>query len=101
MTRILVVEDSSTQAMELKYLLESAGFEAVIARDGRSGFERCKQLDVDAVLSDVLMPGMDGYELCKAIKANTDTATLPVMLLTSLSEPMDIINGLSCGADNF
>ena len=101
MTRILVVEDSSTQAMELKYLLESAGFEVVVAHDGTSGFERCKQLDVDAVLSDVLMPGMDGYELCKAIKADPETASLSVLLLTSLSEPMDIIHGLSCGADNF
>jgi len=101
MTRILVVEDSSTQAMELRYLLESAGFEVVIAHDGTSGFQRCKQLDVDAVLSDVLMPGMDGYELCKAIKADPETASLSVLLLTSLSEPMDIIHGLSCGADNF
>src|SRR6185369_9937347 len=101
MTRILVVEDSSTQAMELRYLLESAGFEVVIAHDGTSGFQRCKQLDVDAVLSDVLMPGMDGYELCKAIKADPETASLSVLLLTSLSEPMDIIHGLSCGADYF
>lgn len=101
MTRILVVEDSPTQAMELKYLLESAGFEVDIAGDGRNGFERCKQPGVDAVLSDILMPGMDGYELCKAVKAHPATASLPVLLLTSLSEPMDIINGLTCGADNF
>ncbi|HYQ00664.1 MAG TPA: response regulator [Polyangiaceae bacterium] len=101
MTRILVVEDSSTQAMELKYLLESAGFDVEIASDGTSGFERCKQLGVDAVLSDVVMPGKDGYELCKAIKSDSATASLPVMLLTSLSDPMDIIRGLRCGADNF
>jgi len=101
MTRILVVEDSPTQAMELKYLLETTGFEVEIAGDGSSGLERCRQLGVDAVLSDVVMPGMDGYELCKALKSNPDTAQLPVMLLTSLSDPMDIIRGLECGADNF
>src|SRR4051812_16692841 len=101
MKRILVVEDSPTQAMELESLLQSAGFEVVIAHDGSSGLERCKQLDLDVVLSDVLMPGMDGYELCKAIKADPQTASLSVLLLTSLSEPMDIIHGLSCGADNF
>jgi len=101
MTRILVVEDSPTQAMELKYLLESAGFEVDIAGDGSSGFELCKQPGLDAVLSDIVMPGMDGYELCKCLKADSNTAHLPVMLLTSLSGPMDIIRGLECGADNF
>jgi len=101
MTRILVVEDSPTQAIELQYLLESAGFNVDVARDGSSGFERCKELGIDVVLSDVVMPGMDGYELCKRIKDNPSTALLPVMLLTSLSDPMDIIRGLECGADNF
>jgi len=101
MTRILVVEDSPTQAMELRYLLESSGFEVEVACDGASGLERCMQLGVDAVLSDVVMPGMDGYELCKSLKGNPVTAVLPVMLLTSLSDPMDIIRGLECGADNF
>ena len=101
MTRILVVEDSPTQAMELKYLLESAGFGVDIAGDGSSGFERCKQPGLDAVLSDIVMPGMDGYDLCKCIKTDPKTAHLPVVLLTSLSGPMDIIRGLECGADSF
>ena len=101
MTRILVVEDSPTQAAELQYLLESAGFEVDVARDGASGLERSKRLEVQVVLSDVVMPGMDGYELCKRIKGDPATAFLPVMLLTSFSEPMDIIRGLECGADNF
>src|SRR6186713_2165942 len=101
MTQILVVEDSPTQAIELQYLLESAGFKVDVARDGASGFERCKRLDVDVVLSDIVMPGMDGYQLCKRLKSNPETAALPVMLLTSLSDPMDIIRGLECGADNF
>ncbi|HEY3256759.1 MAG TPA: response regulator, partial [Polyangiaceae bacterium] len=101
MSQILVVEDSPTQAAELRTLLESAGFIVTIARDGTSGFERCKRLDVDVVLSDVVMPGMDGYELCKCIKGDPTTALLPVVLLTSLSDPMDIIRGLECGADNF
>ena len=101
MTHILVVEDSPTQAVELQLLLESAGFQVDIARDGARGLERCKALGVDVVLSDVVMPGMDGYELCKRIKQDPATAFVPVMLLTSLSDPMDIIRGLECGADNF
>ncbi|MES1177634.1 MAG: response regulator [Myxococcales bacterium] len=101
MTQILVVEDSPTQAVELQLLLESAGFQVDVARDGRAGLERCRSTNVDVVLSDVVMPGMDGYELCKLLKADPKTAFVPVMLLTSLSDPMDIIRGLECGADNF
>jgi two-component system, cell cycle sensor histidine kinase and response regulator CckA len=101
MTQILVVEDSPTQAVELQLLLESAGFLVDVARDGKAGLERCRASSVDVVLSDVVMPGMDGYELCKQLKADPTTAFMPVMLLTSLSDPMDIIRGLECGADNF
>jgi two-component system, cell cycle sensor histidine kinase and response regulator CckA len=101
MTQILVVEDSPTQAVELQLLLESAGFHVDVARDGKAGLERCRASNVDVVLSDVVMPGMDGYELCKLIKTDPKTTLVPVMLLTSLSDPMDIIRGLECGADNF
>jgi signal transduction histidine kinase/FixJ family two-component response regulator len=101
MTHILVVEDSPTQAVELQLLLEGAGFQVEIARDGNAGLERCQRAGIDVVLSDVVMPGMNGYELCKRIKSNPDTVQVPVMLLTSLSDPMDIIRGLECGADNF
>jgi len=101
MTQILVVEDSPTQAIELQYLLESAGFQVAVARDGQAALDRCHASSVDVVLSDVVMPGMDGYELCKQLKRDPKTAFVPVMLLTSLSDPMDIIRGLECGADNF
>jgi signal transduction histidine kinase/DNA-binding response OmpR family regulator len=101
MTKLLIVEDSATQAVELSLLLESQGFDVTVAHDGVSGLERCRKFVFDAVLSDVVMPGLDGYELCRQIKSNPDTASLPVILLTSLSDPMDIIRGLECGADNF
>jgi signal transduction histidine kinase/ActR/RegA family two-component response regulator len=101
MTRILVVEDSPTQAIELELLLEGAGFEVELARDGERGLALCRAQSFDVVLSDVVMPGMDGYELCRQIKKDAGTSFVPVMLLTSLSDPMDIIRGLECGADNF
>ncbi len=101
MTRVLVVEDSPTQAVELQFLLESAGFHVDVARNGESGLEQVKSGGIDVVLSDVVMPGMDGYELCKRLKGEPSTMYVPVMLLTSLSDPMDIIRGLECGADNF
>jgi signal transduction histidine kinase/ActR/RegA family two-component response regulator len=101
MKKLLVVEDSPTQAQELSMLLESQGFQVEVARDGASGLMRCRSEAFDAVLSDVVMPEIDGYELCRRIKADATIAEVPVILLTSLADPMDIIRGLECGADNF
>jgi two-component system cell cycle sensor histidine kinase/response regulator CckA len=101
MTKILVVEDSATQAQQLAWLLESENHEVEIARDGGSGLTRCRQGGIDVVLSDVIMPEIDGYEMCKRLKADPITAGIPVLLLTSLADPMDIVRGLECGADNF
>ena len=53
------------------------------------------------VLSDIMMPEMDGYELCRCIKANADTRSIPVILLTALADRRDVIEGLACGADSF
>jgi two-component system cell cycle sensor histidine kinase/response regulator CckA len=99
--RVLVVEDSPTQAQELAWLLESEGFAVDIARNGEEGFARCQEGKYELVLSDVVMPGIDGYELCRRLKADGKTHRIPVVLLTSLAEPMDVIRGLECGADNF
>jgi len=101
MTKLLIVEDSATQAAELTLLLESRGFEVTVATDGISGLTRCRNGSFDAVLSDVVMPGMDGYQLCRQLKTDKQTSGVPVILLTSLNEPLDIVRGLECGADNF
>jgi len=100
-TKLLVVEDSATQAEELVFLLEEEGFDVETARDGLSGLAKCASSSFDIVLSDVMMPGLDGYELCKKLKSDPATSQIPVILLTTLSEPMDIVRGLECGADNF
>jgi diguanylate cyclase (GGDEF)-like protein len=99
--RVLVVEDSLTQAKKLEVVLESVGFQVAVARNGYQGLEAFKGSSFDLVLSDVLMPGMSGYELCRAIKSGPPGKNVPVVLLTSLSKPNDIIRGLECGADNF
>src|SRR5580693_7156907 len=99
--RVLVVEDSLTQAKKLEVILRSVGFEVVVARDGRQGLDAFRTGPYDLVLSDVLMPGISGYDLCRTIKSSPEGKNIPVMLLTSLSKPIDIIRGLECGADNF
>lgn len=99
--RIFVVEDSRTQAMELKCLLEANDYQVVVAADGKDAMEKLQTLIPDVILTDIVMPNMNGYDLCKAIRANKRTKDIPVVLLTSLSSPDDVIEGLKCGADNF
>ncbi len=102
--RILVVEDSATQAAALAALLEESGYAVDVARSGEQalallGGER--GVGVDLVLSDVIMPGIDGYTLCRRIRTELRRDTLPVVLLTSLTDPLDIVRGLESGADNY
>jgi PAS domain S-box-containing protein len=101
MKRILIVEDSATQAERLKIILEAGGFDAEIAIDGEGALARMATTPFDLVISDIVMPGLSGYELCRAIKSAPAWDHIPVILLTTRRDPMDIFNGLQCGADNF
>ncbi|MGD0993426.1 MAG: PAS domain S-box protein [Gemmatimonadales bacterium] len=99
--RILVVEDSRTQAEQLKAVLEDGGYQVDVATDGQAGLAALETRLPDAIISDIVMPGaVDGYELCRQVKTGLHR-DLPVLLLTSLSDPTDIIRALECGADNF
>ena len=100
-TRILVVEDSATQAAALAVLLEREGFDTLVARRAERALDTLRTTPVDLVLSDVLMPGMDGYGLCRRIKQVPEWADIPVILLTSLTDPLAIVRGLESGADHY
>lgn len=98
---ILIVEDSLTQGMKLKRLLEQNGYRAQTAGNGKEAIEQLRSHRPDMVISDVVMPEMDGYEFCRQVKGDERLRDIPVILLTSLSDPLDVIRGLECGADNF
>ncbi len=98
---VLVVEDSATQAMELEHLLETNGHEVTTAKDGENALRAIGEHRPSIILSDIVMPNMDGYEFCRRLKANPATSDIPVILLTALHQPQDILRGLECGADNF
>lgn len=98
---ILIVEDSPTQAERLKFVLEQADYSYRVARNGLEALEAIA-CDVPAmVISDVVMPEMDGYELCRRLKADTSHAKIPFIFLTTLSDPVDVVKGLECEADDF
>ncbi len=98
---ILIAEDSLTQAEQLKHLLEARGYTVTVAGDGKQALAAARARKPALVISDIVMPEMDGYQLCKAIKSDEALKDIPVILVTSLSSPQDVIKGLECGADNF
>jgi two-component system cell cycle sensor histidine kinase/response regulator CckA len=100
--RVLLVEDSPTQAEALRALLEEEEDYAVtVVGSGEEALEWLDDAETDLVLSDIMMPGITGYDLCRRIKDEPRLSGLPVMLLTTLGDPMDIVRGLECGADNY
>ena len=98
---ILIVEDSPTQAERLKYVLEKHRYRLSAARNGREALASIAKHPPTLVISDIVMPEMDGYQLCGHIKKDEKLKNIPVILLTSLTDPVDVMKGLECGADNF
>ncbi|MFH1569293.1 MAG: response regulator [Gemmatimonadota bacterium] len=98
---ILIAEDSPTQAEQLRYILEQQGYRVAVAHNGREALSSVRRSKPTIVLSDIVMPEMDGYELCRQIRDDPALQDLPVILLTSLSDPKDVIRALECGATNF
>ncbi|MEP6494829.1 MAG: ATP-binding protein [bacterium] len=99
--RVLVVEDSPTQAEALRSLLDDAGYEVAVARSGTDAIRALRDSAADLVISDVIMPGMSGFDLCRALRFDSSLSAVPFILLTSLAAPLDIMRGLECGADNY
>jgi signal transduction histidine kinase/DNA-binding response OmpR family regulator len=98
---ILVVEDSPTQAERLQYILEQHGYGLAAVRNGREALAAIERSVPTLVISDVVMPEMDGYQLCGRIKGTSAFKNIPVILLTSLNDPADVVRGLEAGADSF
>jgi len=98
--RILVVDDSPTQLEAARAVLQMRGYDVSVARSGDEALAAAREREFDLILSDVVMPGMTGYELCAAVRRELDDPP-PVVLLTSLSDPRDIVRGVECGADNY
>ena len=99
--RILVVEDSPTQARLLRLILEGEDFTVEVAGDGQAALARLAAASFDLVVSDVLMPGLTGFELCRTIKSDPALREIPVVLVTTLREPQEIVQALEVGADSF
>jgi C4-dicarboxylate-specific signal transduction histidine kinase len=98
---VLIAEDSIIQAAMLKRTLSAAGYRVLVAKDGAEALREAEGESPSILITDVVMPEMDGFELCRSLRAQPETAELPILLLTTLSSPEDILEGLAAGADDY
>jgi len=98
---IMVIEDSRSQAAILKALLRKHDYKVKDFENGITAFKAAVEDPPLLILSDIVMPGMDGYEFCRKAKSNQELKDIPIILLTTLQDSMDIIKGLQAGSDNF
>src|ERR1700684_2124511 len=99
--RVLVVDDIPANVKLLEARLSAEYFDVVTAMSGAEALAICERAECDLVLLDVMMPDMDGFEVCRRLKTNTLTHHIPVVMVTALDQPADRVRGLEAGADDF
>lgn len=99
--RILCVDDEPYNLKLLEAVLVPAGYEVIQAGNGEKAIEKITQQDIDIALLDVMMPGMDGFEVCRRIKGNENYRNIPVVMITALTSKSDRIKGIEAGAEDF
>lgn len=99
--RILIAEESDTQALPLQQLLKQQGYQVSVAVNGNLALAGARESPPALIISDVAIPELDGYALCKAVKADKLLRNIPFILATALTDPRDVLRGMACGADNF
>lgn len=99
--KILIVDDVASNVLLLKVLLTNEKFAVVTASDGRQALEQVEKEKPDLILLDVMMSGMNGFEVARLLKANPDTAEIPILFLTALDSTADVVKGFQAGANDF
>lgn len=101
MNKILIIEDDPRIAKLIRYNLEKAGFGCLQASDGENAFEELNRHKIRLIVLDIMLPGMDGFELCKEIKRKPAWGSIPILMLTARAEEIDRVLGLELGADDY
>ena len=99
--QILVVEDEDDIQELIRYNLEKEGYRVVCADSGEKAVERARNGSFDLVLLDLMLPGMDGHEVCRALMADARTSHIPIVMVTARGEEADVVAGLKMGADDY
>lgn len=99
--KILVIEDEPDLLEVIQYNLEREGHKVVVCRNGEQGLSRIRTDNPDLVILDLMLPGMDGVEVCRQVKADPVTKAIPIIMVTAKGEESDIVLGLGIGADDY
>ena len=101
MSTILIVDDEPSARETLQALLFNEGYNLIFAHNGPEALEKVSGLTPDLILLDVMMPGMDGFEVCRRLRADTHLAQVPIMMVTALDDRDSRLQGIEAGADDF
>jgi two-component system phosphate regulon response regulator PhoB len=99
--RILIIEDERGLTDVLVYNLQREGYETIVAHDGQEGLRKAQMQLPDLILLDLMLPGMDGLEVCRQLRASEQTRHMPILMLTAKAEETDQVVGFSMGADDY
>ena len=99
--KIAVIEDEADILEVVQYNLRREGYLVVSSRNGEEGLDRIRKENPDLVLLDLMLPGLDGLEVCKRLQADPVTAAIPVIMVTAKGEESDVVLGLQLGADDY
>lgn len=98
---VLIVDDIETNRLVLEEIIKDMGCRPILAESGEQAFEMAKECSPELILSDISMPGMDGYELCRKLKKNQATTNIPVVFISAFDDPMDIVEGFLLGGEDY
>ena len=99
--RILVVDDEEVLVETIAYNLEQSGYQVITASDGMSALDIARRETLDLILLDIMLPGMDGFEVCRQLRREDRTATVPIIMVTAKGDEIDKVVGLEVGADDY
>ena len=99
--RILSIEDDPSFSRYLSYMLTKEGYEVLTATNGLTGLRKAQEEDPNLILLDVMLPGLDGFEVCHRLRAEPKTAQIPVLMLSAKGQDSDKVTGLRVGANEF
>jgi two-component system alkaline phosphatase synthesis response regulator PhoP len=99
--RVLIIEDEPHIVLSLEYLLERGGYETATATDGERGLAMVRELRPDVVLLDLMLPRLNGYQVCQAIRSDPALARIPVIILSAKGQEVEVLKGLSLGAAQY
>jgi DNA-binding response OmpR family regulator len=99
--KILVIEDDAIALRLIEYTLRKEGYEVLLAKNGLEGISKAQSEEPDLVILDVMLPGIDGFEVCHRLRSESQTAQLPILMLSGKAQEIDKATGLKVGADDY